>query len=107
MPRGMLWGVAFQKWLSRSASTGISGGGRGGERQTRKSTFFLGSVPAKWISGPRFGHLWTMPNSPPPGTHFGVDRQVRKYICFLTAKHLVPPTVATYRIGRGLSTTAR
>ena len=28
--------------------------------------------------------------APPPGTHFGVDRQVRKYICFLTAKHLVP-----------------
>ena len=57
MPRGMLWGVAFQKWLSRSASTGISGGGRGGERQTQRSTFLGGSVPAKWISGPRFGHL--------------------------------------------------
>ena len=70
MPRGMLWGVAFQKWLSRSASTGISGGGRGGERQTRKSPFFLGSVPAKWISGPRFRGLWTMPKGLSTGNSF-------------------------------------
>ena len=63
MPRGMLWGVAFQKWLSRSASTGISGGGRKGERQTQKSTFLGGSVPAKWISGPWFRGLWTMPEA--------------------------------------------
>jgi len=46
MPRGILWGVAFQKWLSRSASTGISGGGGGGERQTRKATFL---VKKKWL----------------------------------------------------------
>ena len=63
--RGRVGGGVFRVCVSRSrsASTVFSGGGRGDERQTRKHTFFGGSLPNKWISVPRFCGLWTMPKA--------------------------------------------